>query len=71
MTRGQRMTLFGLAGLLTGALLAVIVIVFVARSQFAAERVRRYAVKWLDDRVEGTIKITRFRSGGLFKGIKL
>ena len=71
MTRGQRVVLFGLAGVLTGVLLAIIVLVFVARSDFAAERVRTYAVKWLDDRVEGTIKISRFRSGGLLTGITL
>ena len=72
MTRKQRVVIYGLAGLATGLVLAVVAIFVFTRTPYGMERVRRFAVKWLDDQViGGTISIGKIRGAGLLGGLTL
>ncbi|HSL70945.1 MAG TPA: translocation/assembly module TamB domain-containing protein [Longimicrobiales bacterium] len=71
MKPAQRIALFSLAGVATGVLLAVTLVLVLTRSEFGAERIRRFAVRWLDEQVEGTIEIRKITSSGLLQGLML
>ena len=71
MKRNTRIAVYVLAGLAAGLVIASIVLVFVSRTPFAMERVRRLALGWLDDQVEGEVHIGRITGRGLLGGLTL
>ncbi|MEX2281593.1 MAG: translocation/assembly module TamB [Gemmatimonadota bacterium] len=72
MTRKQRIAIFGLAGLATGIVLALVALYVLTRTPYGLEKVRRYAVKWLDDQViGGSISIEKITGAGLLGGLTL
>ena len=71
MTRKQRIFAFAGAGLATGLLLAGILVYTLSHTEYGMERVRRFAVSWLTDRVDGTVHIGSLGGHGLFGGVML
>lgn len=71
MKRGTRIAIYVLAGLTAGLVIASVVLVFVSRTPYAMERVRRFALGWLDDQVEGEVRIGRITGRGLLGGLTL
>jgi hypothetical protein len=69
--RGTRIAVYVLAGLTAGLVIASVVLVFLSRTPFAMERVRRFALGWLDDQVEGQVHIGRISGRGLLGGLTL
>ena len=71
MRRSTRIAVYVLAGLTAGLVIASVVLFFVSRTPFAMERVRRFALGWLDDQVEGEVHIGRITGRGLLGGLTL
>ncbi len=57
-------------GLLTGLVLALIAIQVLTRTSFGHERVRNFALGWLQDQVNGQVQIGRI-GGNLLGGVRL
>ncbi len=71
MKRSARIGLYVLAGLLAGLLIGIIVVLTLTRTQFGQERVRRFALGWLDEQVEGRVHIGSLGGRGLLGGLTL
>ena len=69
--RKTRIAAYVAAGLAAGLIIASIALYSLSRTQFGMERVRRYAIGWLDKQVEGEIHIGSFGGRGLLGGITL
>jgi hypothetical protein len=67
--RNVRIATYIAAGLATGLIIASIVLYSLSRTQFGMERVRRFALSWLEDQVEGEIHIGSFSGRGLLGGL--
>ena len=71
MKRNARIVTYILAGLAVGLLVSGLFLYTLSRTQFGMERVRRFAIGWLDDQVEGEIHIGSFGGRGLLGGLTL
>ena len=71
MKRNARIVTYILAGLAVGLLVSRLFLYTLSRTQFGMERVRRFAIGWLDDQVEGEIHIGSFGGRGLLGGLTL
>lgn len=71
MRKRTRFAIFGAAGVLSGIVLGVFLVLMLTRTQFGMDRARLYAVKWLDERVNGTLRIGGITGAGLLSGITL
>ncbi|MGH7503768.1 MAG: translocation/assembly module TamB domain-containing protein [Longimicrobiales bacterium] len=69
MRRAIRWTAGLFAGIAVLLVIAAILVVWLSRSQFGKERVRRIALDWLEDNVAGEVTLGRFTGGGLFEGL--
>jgi hypothetical protein len=58
-------------GLLAGLLVAMTAIVLVSRSEWGMERVRRIAVSWLEERIEGELRLGRISGPGVLGGVMI
>jgi autotransporter translocation and assembly factor TamB len=58
-------------GLLAGLLIAMVAIVFVTRTEWGMERARRIAVGWLEERVQGELRLGRITGPGLLGGVMI
>jgi hypothetical protein len=54
-----------------GLLVATLVIVLLTRTDWGMERARRFAVTWLEDRVDGELRIGRVTGPGLLGGVTI
>ncbi|HEY0304038.1 MAG TPA: hypothetical protein VGC44_03650, partial [Longimicrobiales bacterium] len=71
MTRTTRIAVYILAGLATGLVIATLAVYTLSRTQFGMDRVRGFALNWLDDQVEGEIHIGGIGGRGLLGGLTL
>ena len=71
MTRWRKIGLFAVLGVVAGLLAAVLVIAVLTRTEYGMERVRRFAVQWLEDRVQGEVRIGRISGPGITGGVTL
>lgn len=71
MTRRQRLALHAAAGLLSGLVIALVVVYGGSRTEFGMERARRLAVGWLAARVDGTVEVGRITGRGLLGGVTI
>ncbi|MGH7477531.1 MAG: hypothetical protein ACRELD_14790 [Longimicrobiales bacterium] len=72
MPRKRRIAAYVGLGIAAGVLLGVLVVLVLTRTEFGVERVGRYTVRWLDDRVRGELRVQRATSrGGLLGGVTL
>jgi autotransporter translocation and assembly factor TamB len=71
MRRRHRIALFALAGVVTGILLGIVALNLVTRSDYGMELGRKYAVRWLTQRIRGTLVIERVSGSGLLGGVTL
>lgn len=71
MTRNGRIATYILAGLATGLVVSAILLHSLSRTQFGMDRVRRYALSWLEEQVVGEIHIGSFGGRGLLGGLTL
>lgn len=69
MNRKTRILAFVVAGLATGLVVAAIALYTVSRTEFGMERVRRFALGWLTERVDGTVHIGTIGGRGLLGGV--
>jgi hypothetical protein len=67
--RPLRIAAYVAAGLALGVLLALGAIQLITRTEFGQERVRRFALDWLDDQVHGAVRIGGLSGGGLLGGV--
>jgi autotransporter translocation and assembly factor TamB len=56
-------------GILAGLLVAMLAILLLTRTQWGMERARSYVVGWLEDRVEGELRLGRITGPGLLGGV--
>lgn len=71
MNRKQRILAYVAVGIGTGFIIAGLALYAVSRSGFGMERVRRLAISWLDERVDGTVHVGELGGGGLLGGLTL
>ena len=71
MRKRTRFAIFGAAGVLSGIVLGILLVLVLTRTQFGMERARLYAVNWLAEEVNGQIRIGRITGAGLLSGITL
>ncbi len=71
MNRNARIASYIVAGLVAGLVISALVLYMLSRTQFGMERVRRFAISWLDEQVEGEIHIGSFGGRGLLGGLTL
>jgi hypothetical protein len=69
--RNARIVFYMLTGLAVGLIVSMAVLFTLSRTQFGMERVRRFAIGWLDDQVEGEVHIGSFGGRGLLGGLTL
>ncbi|HSJ23801.1 MAG TPA: translocation/assembly module TamB domain-containing protein [Longimicrobiales bacterium] len=69
MNRSARLAGYIALGIAGGMLVATLVIMLLTRSDWGMERARRFAVSWLEDRVEGELTIGRVTGPGLLGGV--
>jgi hypothetical protein len=70
-SRSLRLAGYVAIGIAVGLLLATALIVTLTRTEFGMERARRYAVRWLEDRIDGELRLTRISGPGLLGGVVL
>jgi hypothetical protein len=58
-------------GVLAGLVVALTAITLLTRTEWGMERARRFAVRWLDDRIEGELRIGRITGPGLLGGVRI
>jgi autotransporter translocation and assembly factor TamB len=68
-SRSLRLAGYIAIGIATGLLLAVSVIFMFTRTDWGMERARRFVVSWLEDRVEGELRLGRITGPGLLGGV--
>jgi hypothetical protein len=56
-------------GIATGLLLATLIIVMITRTGWGMEHARRFVIGWLEDRVEGELRLGRITGPGLLRGV--
>lgn len=71
MSRPLRLAGYIAIGVLSGLLLATLAIVVISRTDWGMERVRGFAVRWLEERVDGELTIGRITGPGLLGGVVL
>ncbi|HSJ14563.1 MAG TPA: translocation/assembly module TamB domain-containing protein [Longimicrobiales bacterium] len=71
MRRGTRIAAYIGIGALAGLILAFIAIQLMTRTDWGHERARRFALAWLDDRVQGNVTVSRISGSGLLRGLVL
>lgn len=69
--RGSRVAAYIGIGALAGLLFAFLAIQLVTRSDWGHERARRFALAWLEQRVQGTLTVGRITGSGLLSGLVL
>jgi hypothetical protein len=69
--RKQRILAYVVLGAITGFVIAGLAVYAISRSEFGMERVRRFAISWLDERVDGTVHVGELGGGGLLGGLML
>jgi autotransporter translocation and assembly factor TamB len=68
-SRSLRLSGYIAIGIATGLLLASLVIFMFTRTDWGMERARRFVVSWLEDRVEGELRLSRITGPGLMGGV--
>jgi translocation and assembly module TamB len=68
-SRSLRLAGYVAIGIATGLLLAFMVIFMFTRTDWGMERARRFVVSWLEDRVEGELRLGRITGPGLLGGV--
>ena len=71
MKRSARIAAWIGIGLLAGIALALVAVMVLTRTEFGMERARRFALGWLDERIEGELTIGRIGGSGLLGGVTL
>lgn len=71
MNRKQRIVAYVTLGVVTGFVIAGLALYAISRSEFGMERVRRFAISWLDQRVDGTVHVGELGGRGLLGGLTL
>jgi autotransporter translocation and assembly factor TamB len=69
--RKQRILAYVALGVITGFIIAGLALYAISRSEFGMERVRRFAISWLDERVDGTVHVGELGGRGLLGGLTL
>lgn len=69
MSRTLRLTGYIAIGMAAGLLVAVTAILLLTRTEWGMERARRFAVGWLDARIEGELRLGRLTGPGLLGGV--
>ncbi|HUP88004.1 MAG TPA: translocation/assembly module TamB [Longimicrobiales bacterium] len=69
MKRAGKTLVWIIAGIAAGLAIAAFVLLFITRTDFGMERARGYALDFLADRVDGTVKIGRVTGRGLLGGV--
>lgn len=69
MKRAQKTVAYLIGGVIAGFAIAAIVLLTISRTEFGMERARRYALKWLTNRVDGTVQIGGLGGNGLLGGV--
>jgi hypothetical protein len=67
--RSARLAGYIAIGIAAGLLLATLFIVVLTRTEWGMERARRFAVAWLEDRIEGELRLGRVTGPGLLRGV--
>jgi hypothetical protein len=70
-SRSLRLAAYIGIGLLAGLLTALLVIVVMTRTEWGMERARQYVVAWLEERVEGELRMGRLTGPGLLGGVMI
>jgi hypothetical protein len=70
-TRRLRLAGYIGIGIASGLLVALMAITLLTRSDWGMERARRFVVRWLEDRVEGELRIGRITGPGLLAGVRI
>jgi hypothetical protein len=68
-TRRQRVLSYVAVGTLAGLLLAMLAVTLLTRTQWGHEQARRFAVRWIEERVTGELHIGRITGRGLLGGV--
>ncbi len=71
MQRNTRIAAFVLAGLASGLVLAALALYTLSRTQFGMDRVKTFAIGWLDEQIDGEVHIGGFGGRGLLGGLTL
>lgn len=66
--RGWRLAGYILIGILAGLVFGSAAIFFITRSDWGMERARRFVVSWLDDRIDGELRLGSISGPGLMRG---
>jgi hypothetical protein len=69
--RSARLAAYIAIGIAAGLLLATLIIAALTRTDWGMERARRFAVSWLEQRVEGELRIGRVTGPGLLGGVMI
>jgi hypothetical protein len=56
-------------GMATGLIFAASAIFIITRTEWGMERARRYIVSWLDDRIDGELRLGTISGPGLLRGV--
>jgi translocation and assembly module TamB len=67
--RSARLAGYIAIGIAAGLLVATVIMVLLTRTDWGMERARRFAVSWLEQRVEGELRIGRVTGPGLLGGV--
>jgi translocation and assembly module TamB len=67
--RDLRLGLYIAVGVAAGMLIAFAVLFVLTRTDFGMERARRFAVQWLEERVQGELRVGRITGPGLLRGV--
>jgi TamB, inner membrane protein subunit of TAM complex len=67
--RALRFAAYVLAGVVIGLVVAYGAIQLLSRTDWGRERVRGFALGWLDDKIAGDVRIGRLGGGGLLSGV--
>ncbi|HSJ07899.1 MAG TPA: translocation/assembly module TamB domain-containing protein [Longimicrobiales bacterium] len=69
MSRSLRLAGYIGIGVAAGLLVATLAILLLTRTDWGMERARRFAVSWLDERIEGELTLGRLTGPGLLGGV--
>jgi hypothetical protein len=70
-SRSLRLVGYITIGIAAGLLVAVFAISLLSRTEWGLERTRRFVVRWLEDRVEGELRVGRITGPGLLAGVRI
>jgi hypothetical protein len=70
-SRSLRLASYIAIGIIAGLLTTLLVVTLLTRSEWGMERARRYVVAWLDDRIEGELRLGRITGPGLLGGVTI